>query len=220
MEKDLEKEDKRKLLERMVPMFRNKPENIEEKIDRYTEELAPVPKRLVELALKEIIKEESFFPAFAEIYQECLKMSLPFDNFAVPDVYNAWKECEAWIGGNEKCAKTPLVEMTMRLIGKPVLKKTTTENIGYIKKDFEKAYNLAVRESRKYVLNHVCGKDEENNPHWNIYSMKDKKGDSDEKGKKSAESVVSPEEQERLCAKTQATLEKIQLGWKKKLSSS
>ena len=165
-------QEKEKIFLDMASMFANKPENLEEKAKAYAEELKDLPTKFLQEVMFAVVREEQFFPAFASIYQKCLKLSLQFSGFDVPDVYAAWKECKDWIRGNEKNGKTPIVELTMRVLNKKELKKTTTENICYVKKDFEKAYNLTILECQKYVLYHLAGKEEKKNPRWNLFAIR------------------------------------------------
>lgn len=171
MEKESTQE-KEKIFLDIAPMFANKPENLEEKAKVYAEKLKDLPTKFLQEVVDNVIREEQFFPAFATIYQSCLKLSLPFSGFDVPDVHTAWKECRDWIRGNEKNGKTPIVELTMRTLDKKELKKTTTENIGYVKNDFEKAYNTAIMECRTYVLYHLAGKEEKKKPCWNLFAIR------------------------------------------------
>lgn len=165
-------QEKEKIFLDMASMFANKPENLEEKAKVYAEELKDLPTKFLQEVMSDVVREDQFFPAFASIYQKCLKLSLQFSGFDVPDVYAAWKECKDWIQGNKKNGKTPIVELTIRVLGKKELKKTTTENIGYVKNDFEKAYNLTITECQKYVLYHLAGKEEKENPRWNLFAVR------------------------------------------------
>lgn len=204
-------------------MFANKPENLEEKARVYAEELKDLPTKFLQEVMSDVVREEQFFPAFSSIYQKCLKLSLQFSGFDVPDVYAAWKECKDWIRGNEKNGKTPIVELTMRVLNKKELKKTTTENICYVKKDFEKAYNLTILECQKYVLYHLAGKEEKKNPRWDIFAVRKEliQGRTGEEKKELYTAIFSPSNNFNLQGRTgkereETILEKPKLSEKEK----